>query len=315
MILEDRDPALYETVLSGNYAAAAESAGLCPQDATGDCFVMHETPGCDNEICCNAVCAILRFCCLNGWNEQCVDQAEVNLLCTAAFTAAFHVVTANAVNLTARLDGFTITGGSAEGVGIDSLGGGMLVVSAGPGIVRCRFESNNAVDGGGAVGIDLSGGSVPRFVNCEFVANTTDGFGGAISAERDVFFTNCLFSGNTAGQDGGAIQVVGGVADVFVKNCTFSDNVAQSDGGGISSGAGAGTMLVVTNSVLWGNHDSTGMTEDAQIFRNVGATVDVDYSCIQGLTGGLGGTGNIGDDPMFENPVTGGLSPEAQLAL
>jgi hypothetical protein len=55
----------------------------------------------------------------------------------------------------------------------------------------------------------------------------------------------------------------------------------------------------VTNCVLWGNSDSGGTDESAQIS---GVSQGVNYCCIQGLTGGFGGTGNIGDDPCFIEP-------------
>jgi hypothetical protein len=55
----------------------------------------------------------------------------------------------------------------------------------------------------------------------------------------------------------------------------------------------------VTNCILWGNSDSGGTDESAQIS---GVSLSVNYCCIQGLTGGLGGTGNIGVDPCFIEP-------------
>ncbi len=46
----------------------------CPGE--GSCFEAHATPGCDNEDCCNAVCAAFDFCCDpegDGWTQDCVD--------------------------------------------------------------------------------------------------------------------------------------------------------------------------------------------------------------------------------------------------
>ncbi|MHC4533151.1 MAG: hypothetical protein ACYS6K_04290 [Planctomycetota bacterium] len=53
--------------------------------------------------------------------------------------------------------------------------------------------------------------------------------------------------------------------------------------------------LTITNSIFWLNEDSSGTNKSAQIFSG---TPVVNYNCIQGWTGLLGGTGNIGDDPM-----------------
>jgi hypothetical protein len=56
----------------------------------------------------------------------------------------------------------------------------------------------------------------------------------------------------------------------------------------------------VINCILWGNTDGGPTDESAQIY-NSGSTPDVNYCCVQGWTGGLGGTGNIGDDPLFKD--------------
>ncbi len=58
------------------------------------------------------------------------------------------------------------------------------------------------------------------------------------------------------------------------------------------------------NSILWGNTDASGTGEAAQITLAEGV-VSVDYTCVQGLTGALGGIGNTGNDPLFVNPGNG----------
>ena len=320
--LTERDPALNETVLSGDYAAAAEAAGRCPPGATGDCFAPHATPGCDDVICCNAVCAVLPFCCANDWDGQCVAQAEVNAMCASAFTAAFHVVTADAVDLTARLDGFTITGGSAEGVDNNALGGGTLVVIASPAIVRCVFVANFAVDGGAMAMItdDPENPARPFVTNCRFLGNIAAADGGAIfNLGSEPRLTNCTFSGNHASGFGGAIsnlgddgggQGAGLCAHPQVVNCTFSLNSAAILGGGLSNGANS--TATVTNSILWDN--APDQIDDPN--------AAVSFSCIKG---GFTGEGNIGsdpilDDPMFLDPagmngVVGDLDDDLRLAL
>lgn len=57
---------------------------------------------------------------------------------------------------------------------------------------------------------------------------------------------------------------------------------------------------VISNIILWANSDDDGANtgESAQMQTDGGAPV-VNYSCIQGLTGDLGGTGNVGGDPQF----------------
>ncbi len=46
----------------------------CP--APGNALEVHGTPGCANEACCEAVCAVNPICCTFGWNESCVDTAK-----------------------------------------------------------------------------------------------------------------------------------------------------------------------------------------------------------------------------------------------
>jgi hypothetical protein len=98
---------------------------------------------------------------------------------------------------------------------------------------------------------------------------------------------------------GGAIRAILGSA--VVAGSTFSGNVAEC------AGAGGGTWGLVgsiESSILWGNTDGGGQDESAQIH---GGAPHVRASCVQGLTGGLGGEGNIGDDPLLADPAAGDL--------
>jgi hypothetical protein len=105
--------------------------------------------------------------------------------------------------------------------------------------------------------------------------------------------TNCTFSGNVAvGKGGGMYNST--VCKPELVNCTFFGNTA-GDGGGIRNDKSS-DIPTVTNCILWGNSDSGGMDESAQIR---GGSPVIDYSCIQGWTGSHGGTGNIGDEPLF----------------
>jgi len=86
-----------------------------------------------------------------------------------------------------------------------------------------------------------------------------------------------------------------------VTHCTFSGNEADDDsGGGMFNENSSPT---VTNCIFWGNTDTADgiygpiIDEDAQIAG--GTPVVVNYCCVQGLTGLLGGVGNTGDDPLF----------------
>jgi hypothetical protein len=47
----------------------------CGGAGTPGCLTPHNQPGCANEDCCDAVCAVDSFCCSVEWDEICVDEA------------------------------------------------------------------------------------------------------------------------------------------------------------------------------------------------------------------------------------------------
>lgn len=106
--------------------------------------------------------------------------------------------------------------------------------------------------------------------------------------------TNCLFSGNSSNHGGGMMAL--GVATL--THCTFSGNSATLDSGGLS---GVFVAPSLTHCILWGN-TGVGTLERQQLLVVPGV---VDYSCVEGWTGALGGVGNIGADPLFADPVGG----------
>lgn len=53
----------------------------CGHPAAGDCCVVSRTPGCDDALCCDAVCAADPHCCVDAWDELCVSSAQT--LCEA----------------------------------------------------------------------------------------------------------------------------------------------------------------------------------------------------------------------------------------
>ncbi|MFB0525773.1 MAG: hypothetical protein ACETVZ_09535, partial [Phycisphaerae bacterium] len=104
---------------------------------------------------------------------------------------------------------------------------------------------------------------------------------------------NTIFNNNSAEKFGGGMKNY--ESSTILKNCTLSANLAESTGG-IWNGPGSSSVL--TNCILWGNSDSDGMDESAQISSSNGTLV-IDYCCIQGWTSQLGGIGNIVADPYF----------------
>ena len=117
--------------------------------------------------------------------------------------------------------------------------------------------------------------------------------------------TDCVFTRNSAAGDGGGLctrfDPTPPVGTTLI-HCTFFGNEANNGhGGGVFNADIAGTF---SNSIFWANSDITGVGELAQIHQSFELPV-VNYSCIQGLSGALGGTGNIADDPLFVDPAAG----------
>ena len=118
-------------------------------------------------------------------------------------------------------------------------------------------------------------------------------YGGAIRLAGQPRLVNCVFSGNHSGQGGGAIINYTDCYPILI-NCVFASNVADASGGALYNWT-VDVSVTGVNCVFWGNSDSGGSDESAQIH---GGTVDVSYSCIQGLDA-FAGNGNCGDDPLF----------------
>ncbi|MCH8251797.1 MAG: hypothetical protein IID36_05030 [Planctomycetes bacterium] len=249
---------------------------------------------------------------------------------------SYHVVNGSGTASSAALDGFTITGGFADGTSPNNKGGGMYNSAGDPTVVNCIFTGNTAVSGGAVYNNVASpdftdctfesntatqaGGAVfnrgagaPSFTSCVFRSNTADGGGatedgGAMyNGGNDPTLVNCLFYDNTANDDGAAMYNTD--ADPTITNCTFVDNVAVGTSGGVYNGGSSAPTI--TNSILWGNDDGGSVVQDAQIKDAGSGSSIVTYCDIQDATPGatpfpFGGSSNnnIDTDPMFVKAST-----------
>ena len=242
-------------------------------------------------------------------------------------TNSFHVVSADGaagtpITGTTRLDGFTITGGQANGAYPGDSGGGFYCDGSGSGSecspsLRNVIFSGNAADycGGGMANYGQNGGfSGPSVVDVTFFGNTAAVWGGAMyndgfDGESSPNLTNVTFSDNTAGYYGGAMAhyAVQGVSSPGLVNVTFSGNAATYGGGAMFNYApdpGVSSPQL-TNVILWNDAGPQG----AEI-RNTGATPIITTSLVSGgITGTLvyndgtssvtDGGGNLSGDPRF----------------
>ncbi|MBL8880129.1 MAG: right-handed parallel beta-helix repeat-containing protein [Phycisphaerales bacterium] len=190
------------------------------------------------------------------------------------------------------IEGTAFIGHNATGYG-----GALGLNTVQPAIRNCRFISNRALDGA-AISAAFSGNMLVEA--CEFRSNQAINRGGAF----DLFggtpiIRNSVFSGNRAlTGEAGAIHFNSGAASA-IRNCTFYNNTAATNGGGVSSW---NTTPVIANSIFWQNADSGGMDESGQIHHYFGA-ITIHYSSVQGWTGGLGGVGNNGSNPLLVDPA------------
>lgn len=199
----------------------------------------------------------------------------------------------------------------------DHLGGALYLLGSNPMFSGCVFEANEAGVFGGAIYSTLSD---PTFLECRFLANTATsggaiysilfveltllnctlngnsatGNGGAVYLhDTDGSITNCVFSGNAAGSGAGFsyVELFGFNFQMTVANCTFGGNVAENEAGAFENFGGT---MSVANSVLWGNEPDSFAND------GTGASLTIEYSCVQG---GAAGVGNISEDPLWVDPA------------
>ncbi len=175
----------------------------------------------------------------------------------------------------------------------------ILMSSGSLGLENCLFVENRGL-AGGALEV-WSGSAYVR--NCAFHRNaaTNDysggGGGGALrSLGSALTVQNCVFDGNLSANEGGAVESVGG--SISFTGCVFVGNEAAFQGGGLFTSS---NTLIVDGCILFDNRDQGGFDESAQVDGTNDSARVVNYSCVQGLTGSLGGSGNIATNPEFVN--------------
>jgi hypothetical protein len=198
-----RDIVLYETILSGDLAG---------DDARVAC--VDHSPNCDGllgRLCVGGLCII------NANNDE----------------NGFHVVTGNDTDASAILDGFTITGGNANGQEANgTAGGGMVNVFGSPTVQDCMFSSNSAIGiGGGMYNNSFVFGSSPTVTNCNFSSNFAAEGGGMFNNNYSrPTVTNCAFNDNSAAVNGGGAVNLNNSSPTM-ERCAFNGNRAARGGG------------------------------------------------------------------------------------
>lgn len=155
------------------------------------------------------------------------------------------------VGANARLDGFTIRNGYADGSSLATYsGGGLRGNNINAMIVaNCMFTNNHArgtshLTRGGAAYFGGTGNPDSLWINTVFVDNFCTRRGGAISADSPLgTFDNCRFYGNsTSSSGGGAVELRSNAAVPVMAtftNCVFIGNFSDPCS---FSGAGGGAV-------------------------------------------------------------------------
>ena len=324
-----RDYELYETILSGDigeidsildnsyHVISASGAnqtvvldGLIVTRGFADGSPPHNRGA--GLIIDNGIAEVLNSTFLNNGSHALPNQV-----------AAGAAISSSASNLTLTNCTFIqnrVTGNSFEGI----IGGGAISASnstiTGSG---CRFISNTvsvSLNTGPAQGgaLRVSSSSVLTLTDCWFIDNvakredfpTLPGDGGGLYIwSSTTSLTNCVFVANRTPSEVGTSRGSGIYAidaDIALMNCLFSSNV----GTGIY--LEDGSVLSAANSILWGNTGGAGTPEEEQIDLDNGSSVIINYSDVEGWTGNYGGSGNIGEDPLFVGGPSGTWTEDAK---
>jgi parallel beta-helix repeat protein len=196
-----------------------------------------------------------------------IDARTADAGSPADHTVVFGAITG------ARLDGFTITGGVADGPPPDADGGGVIFVGtdASNTLVSCLIVDNSATEYGGGMFLDAS---APRI-------------------------TGCVITGNVANRGGGVAAI--NASSPEIDHCQFRGNHALSFGGGV--GMAYDSSPSVSNTVISGN---TSTLSGAGIYAVVSSNPDFTNCIVRGNFPGTEGGGawiNFDSDPVFTNLI------------
>jgi|GEM_PF-1433846 len=272
---------------------------------------------------------------------------------TAAYNDnCYHVMVIANVGSSADsivVDGFTFTGGYANGSSNFSYrgnsvprteGGGLYLRSVENGektiIQNCIFFADTA-SVGGAISMNAA---APYLYGCTFAANTAtvatgNNGGGALKVNQSITIDSCIFYDNYSGRDGGALYAGSNVRLNIQKNIlkqnragrnggavysTFMMKIGQSNVSGNSAINGGGVYISnpyladFSNILLTGNFASTN---GGGLFASE-ATIMLDHCTVAGNKAGMGGGGlylgtwgggDISNSIIYGNNTTSATNP------
>jgi len=157
----------------------------------------------------------------------------------------YHVVNASTCDERTLIEGFTISGGQADGEG-ESARYGAGLLRGKPTVRQCRFICNAATYWGSAVYFDeqpyysYEGG---KLAQCVISRNFT---GGGSAVEGCGQATECIFENNVVDNGSGAAMYFGNGQTGVLTDCTFSNNRVYYHGGVIRTQNGSPRFIRCT---------------------------------------------------------------------
>lgn len=180
-------------------------------------------------------------------------------------------------------------------------GGGMTYVGT-PGsalqIFNTRFIQN--VSNRTGAGLLLNGGADSVFIqDSVFTRNSNVLFGGAglgVKSQPTTLLRCEISRNSTAESTAAGIRVES--ASALLERCTIAENSVAGTTGSAAGIYGLSAIVTVHDSILWANRDQNSSGQSEQLAAT-GGSLSLNYSCVQGLTGSLGGVGNLAGNPTF----------------
>ena len=169
----------------------------------------------------------------------------------------YNVVAAHDTDDVARLDGFTVRGGNADGdwTLYRDVAGGMYIGLGQTVVTDCIFRENRADYAGGGLYIYYE--ATPEITTCSFIDNYSGNHGGGVYCEEaDPILYYCIFSGNSTPSTGGGMSNFD--SNPTLTGCDFDDNTSMFGGGMYNSMWTYPCTPVLTNCTFTGNTGEYG---------------------------------------------------------
>ena len=165
-------------------------------------------------------------------------------------------------------------------------GGGIYAKHSDIGITNTDFVLNKGPGGGAVYLHDLTKADIRR---CTFNSNEAVNDGGAVcSLEASATITNCVFRSNSTRYTGGGVCTFD--SSVEIVHCTFFGNAAER-GGAVCNYNTSRASIVST--IMW---DNAARESGPDVYDQEGSASVVSYSCIQTR---IPGEGNTSLDPSW----------------